>query len=179
MNSGLYALAGASATATAAACANRLDAPMTNVSKTYFSFSRAGSVAPRPCGARLAGVTDGPFAVGAGVGFGRHPPAVALGFGRGRGRWGGGLVVQRRVDGDGEPGVGAERRGQCGGELGADPGLEVVLGEGVADRDEQGAVQQPEGLGEADEGDLLVGRRRVVGEQVDGAIPEVADRVVR
>ena len=33
MNSGLYARAGASAIATAAAWANRLDAPMTNVSK--------------------------------------------------------------------------------------------------------------------------------------------------
>ena len=33
MNSGLYAFAGASATAFAAACANRLDEPITNVSK--------------------------------------------------------------------------------------------------------------------------------------------------
>ena len=41
MNRGLYALAGASATATAAACANRLEAPMTKVSKRYFGFSRA------------------------------------------------------------------------------------------------------------------------------------------
>src|SRR5215470_20013971 len=40
MNSGLYALAGASATATAAAFANRLLEPMTNVSKVYFLFSR-------------------------------------------------------------------------------------------------------------------------------------------
>ncbi len=43
MKSGLYAFAGASATATAAAWANRLLAPMTNVSKVYFVFSRAGS----------------------------------------------------------------------------------------------------------------------------------------
>ena len=41
MNSGLYALAGASATATAAACANRLLEPMTNVSKVYLGLSRA------------------------------------------------------------------------------------------------------------------------------------------
>ncbi len=40
MNSGLYALAGDSATATAAAWANRLDEPMTNVSNMYFGFSR-------------------------------------------------------------------------------------------------------------------------------------------
>ena len=38
MNSGLYAWAGASATASAAACANRFDEPMTNESKLYFSF---------------------------------------------------------------------------------------------------------------------------------------------
>src|SRR6202012_1150137 len=41
MNSGLYAFAGASATATAAAWANRLLDPMTNVSNVYFGFSRA------------------------------------------------------------------------------------------------------------------------------------------
>src|SRR6478735_5505146 len=43
MNSGLYALAGASATATAAAWAKRLLEPMTKVSKVYLGFSRAGS----------------------------------------------------------------------------------------------------------------------------------------
>src|SRR4051794_18561102 len=55
MNSGLYAFAGDSATATEAACANRFDEPMTNVSKVYFGFSRlppvsAGVVrrSPRP-----------------------------------------------------------------------------------------------------------------------------------
>src|SRR5580704_15466034 len=41
MNRGLYALAGASATATAAACANRLLDPMTNVSNVYLGLSRA------------------------------------------------------------------------------------------------------------------------------------------
>src|SRR5690606_16567087 len=39
MNNGLYARDGASATATAAAWANRFDAPMTKVSNVYFSFS--------------------------------------------------------------------------------------------------------------------------------------------
>ena len=34
-------MAGASATATAAACANRLLDPMTNVSNVYFELSRA------------------------------------------------------------------------------------------------------------------------------------------
>src|SRR5439155_163177 len=43
MNSGLYALAGDSATATAAACANRFDEPMTNVSNMYFGLSRLPS----------------------------------------------------------------------------------------------------------------------------------------
>src|SRR5262247_2713915 len=52
MKSGLYALAGDSATATAAACANRFDEPMTNVSKVYFGLRRlpvsvVSPVAPR------------------------------------------------------------------------------------------------------------------------------------
>src|SRR5512133_2754445 len=38
MNRGLYACAGASATARAAACANRFDDPITNRSKVYFGF---------------------------------------------------------------------------------------------------------------------------------------------
>ncbi len=40
MNSGLYALAGASATALAAAWAKRLEDPITKVSKVYRGFSR-------------------------------------------------------------------------------------------------------------------------------------------
>ena len=43
MKSGLYAWAGASATASAAACAKRFDEPMTKLSKVYFGFVRAGS----------------------------------------------------------------------------------------------------------------------------------------
>src|SRR6476661_9723183 len=39
MNSGLYACAGASATASAAACAKRLDEPITKRSKVYFVFN--------------------------------------------------------------------------------------------------------------------------------------------
>ena len=43
MKSGLYAWAGASATASAAACANRFDEPITNESKVYFwLISNAG-----------------------------------------------------------------------------------------------------------------------------------------
>src|ERR687883_112692 len=38
MKSGLYACAGASATASAAACAKRFDEPITNESKVYFAF---------------------------------------------------------------------------------------------------------------------------------------------
>src|SRR2546428_6956722 len=56
MNSGLYAFAGASATATAAAWANRLLDPMTNVSNVYFGLSRAGSARPDGrCAATTAG----------------------------------------------------------------------------------------------------------------------------
>src|SRR5262245_31907601 len=62
MNNGLYARAGASATATAAACANRLDAPITNVSNVYFSLSRVLEV----CG--CAGAVNGCPAIGGGGG---------------------------------------------------------------------------------------------------------------
>ena len=47
---------GASATATAAACAKRLDDPMTNVSKTYFGLSRVSSALPEDPPPRSAGV---------------------------------------------------------------------------------------------------------------------------
>jgi hypothetical protein len=64
MNSGLYAFAGDSATATDAAWAKRLDEPMTNVSNMYFGLSRLPpdswpgrrpgplSVPPSRCGSR-------------------------------------------------------------------------------------------------------------------------------
>src|SRR5215216_784680 len=51
MKSGLYAWAGASATASAAACAKRLDEPITNESNVYFGFSP-------PEGVRAGGVID-------------------------------------------------------------------------------------------------------------------------
>ena len=57
MNSGLYALAGASATATAAAWANRLLEPMTKVSKMYFGLSRLSPVVA--AAARLPGAGPG------------------------------------------------------------------------------------------------------------------------
>src|SRR5215211_9055599 len=47
MNSVLYDLAGASATATAAAWANRFDEPMTNRSKVYLGVSRGRSATGR------------------------------------------------------------------------------------------------------------------------------------
>ncbi|GAA4802627.1 hypothetical protein GCM10023353_00810 [Tomitella cavernea] len=46
MNSGLYARAGASAMATAAACEKRFDGPVTNVSKVYLGFSPASRALP-------------------------------------------------------------------------------------------------------------------------------------
>src|SRR3979409_2322273 len=67
MNSGLYAFAGSSATATAAACANRLDEPMTNVSNMYFGLSRlpSGGGGGAPAGGRVP-------LVAAGTGAPRH-----------------------------------------------------------------------------------------------------------
>src|SRR5690606_25721767 len=94
MNSGLYALAGDSATAMAAACANRLEGPITNVSNRYLGLSRLppdcttqrsprpgplslGSTRPRagpsrPRSARprsiAAGIGPGPLAAAGGAG---------------------------------------------------------------------------------------------------------------
>src|SRR3954465_5532176 len=69
MNSGLYAWAGASATASAAACAKRFDDPITKESKVYFGFqptpagsARGGSTASGRCGpapVRLDGLGSG------------------------------------------------------------------------------------------------------------------------
>src|SRR5262245_14950673 len=52
MKSGLYACAGASATARAAACAKRFDEPMTKRSKVYFGFNSTSVLS-------LAGITSG------------------------------------------------------------------------------------------------------------------------
>src|SRR6266581_808035 len=61
MKSGLYACAGASATARAAACAKRFDEPITKRSKVYFGFIPASTAPPeRPFGASAgAGVAAG------------------------------------------------------------------------------------------------------------------------
>src|SRR4051794_18146191 len=63
MKSGLYALAGASATATAAACANRLEPPMTKLSKLYLGLRRVSE--RRACSVELGVGT--PLAAGAGL----------------------------------------------------------------------------------------------------------------
>ena len=82
MNSGLYALAGASATATAAAWANRLLEPMTKVSKVYFGLSRwlaaLGPAGPRlrPGRGQLAGAGPAAWA-GRATGRGRSAPEPA------------------------------------------------------------------------------------------------------
>src|ERR671936_2425267 len=58
MKSGLYAWAGASATASAAACAKRFDEPMTNESKVYFGL-RPLSLCLRGGAADAAAVSRG------------------------------------------------------------------------------------------------------------------------
>src|SRR5437773_6691720 len=65
MKSGLYACAGASATARAAACAKRFDEPITKRSKVYFGFIPASTAPPeRPFGASAgAGVSAGILSV--------------------------------------------------------------------------------------------------------------------
>ena len=135
MNSGLYALAGASATATAAAWANRLLEPMTKVSNMYLGLSRAGSSPrPRPARARCRGVR---FADGRWRGRRRAQPwelGRCLGdddrrrrIGRRRRRRPSG--VQAGVDDDRDAEVPAELLGEHRGDDLAQPGLEDVLGE--------------------------------------------------
>ena len=55
MKSGLYAFAGASATATAAAWAKRLDCPMTKLSNVYFGFSRVSLREEKDAGGSATG----------------------------------------------------------------------------------------------------------------------------
>ena len=75
MNSGLYALAGASATATAAAWANRLLEPMTKVSNRYCGLSRVGSLSR---GRRARGRCPGrPAAAGAARARRRRPATAS------------------------------------------------------------------------------------------------------
>ncbi len=67
MNSGLYFRAGVSATARAAACANRLDGPITKVSKVYRGLmSCTGASAPAMgCGVGGATIHWGSGSLGA------------------------------------------------------------------------------------------------------------------
>ena len=183
MNSGLYALAGASATATAAACANRLDEPMTNVSNRYFGLSRAGSTTiflrllgalPEVGGLQrlLAAGVEGVLVVGA------HRLAAArrrLGT-RTTGSTLAGLQVG--VDRDREPGLAAERVAERGVDLAAHPRLEVVLGEVVADGEQHGAVEQAERLGELDERRAARGDVRAVLDLRERAVPDMGDALV-
>ena len=164
MNSGLYALAGASATATAAACANRLLEPMTNVSKVYFEFSRvppslgAGGIPPGTSGTALilagvlAGVRDpavvrrvrvrrrGPRAVvglgGLRSGQSLQPPLPAAHPGR---RGAGSGVPGREVLARAGPGHrGLRRRVDGDGQL--DVAAEL-LGQGLGDQRAQPGLQ--------------------------------------
>src|SRR3990170_3614335 len=77
-SSGLYAFPGASATATAAAWANRFDEPMTKVSKVYFGLRRAS-----PCASVAVWLITDPLGGGATEASGR-PSAGSAGSGPGR-----------------------------------------------------------------------------------------------
>ena len=111
MSSGLYALPGASAAATAAAWANRLDEPMTKVSKTYFGLSRVSSDAAGGPGRRARGRWQATNGSSRSVGKGirrlvdlvdsstcRQPAGASR-----LGRLPRPAARELRVDGDGEP----------------------------------------------------------------------------
>ena len=164
MNSGLYALAGASATATAAACANRLDDPMTNVSKVYFGFSRAGSTSLPRLG-RLDRSTMLLAAVGPPVPAGarqRVGPVVRSNRRRrlrdlGRRRFDAprSSPSGRRLDGDRDPDLPAVGGRQRAGDDRAEPALEDLLGELVGGREQRGVLDQAERPGQVDPGPVL------------------------
>src|SRR2546429_463819 len=130
MNSGLYALAGDSATATLAACANRLDEPMTKVSNVYFGLSRLPSPPPLPArrsSRPVPGPTVARCAIGggaAGTGGGRRGvDARGAPFPRGAPYAGGAARLPGSESGGfGRPGPGAAGGGgsgswaRCGGE---------------------------------------------------------------
>ena len=204
MKSGLYALAGASATATAAAWANRLLAPMTKVSKVYLGFSRVSSTCSGTCwpgrGRRAPGTsTSGGGPVGSGrEGVGGTVVAtvelvlaevelvdlLASVGGAGvvalveRVGLGGGRLDERGVDRDGQAEVAAELGAQGRGDPVTQPGLDDVLGEVVRDGDERGVVEQADEPGEREEGPLL--HRDPVGVQdLQGRPPELGHRRVR
>ena len=147
MNSGLYAFAGASATATAAAWAKRLLEPMTKVSKVYCGLSRVGSdsrrppapdrcpPAPRP-GSEAPGSAASASTCGRGawsclpsdeapepVGGPRYAVHLVDRLDRSAGS------VQARVDDDGDPQVPAELAVSASVIVSAQPLLDDVLGE--------------------------------------------------
>ena len=109
MNSGLYAFAGDSATATAAACANRLDEPMTNVSNVYFGLSR---LPPRRRGRAGPGRRCRPRGRWSAGRCGPARPSVGPVPGRGRiaaGRRGGESARRGGAVGRGRPAAGGHR----------------------------------------------------------------------
>ena len=179
MNSGLYALAGASATATAAAWANRLLEPMTKVSKMYFGLSRAGSLErpawpwrPVPAyGLALLGQSWLEIDhVGRGV-VDRFVRGVLAGFA-------GGVVRQRQST------VTATRisRPSCWDRAVAmhrpQPGLEDVLGEVVGRGQQRGVLDQRQRAGQLDPGSVLRGEV-LVGEGSDRSSPDLRQRCLR
>ena len=179
MNSGLYALAGASATATAAAWANRLLAPMTKVSKVYFGLSRVASTSVTLMESsgrgrrapRFSSISDG--AVEAGMAGARHGVAgererLAV---QARRRLGV-VEVEGGVDRHGQAHVGSELGRQRPGDLVADPGLHDVLGEVVGHLDQGGSIEQAHEPRETEEGPLLC-RDPVSVESREGVLPDL------
>ena len=146
MSSGLYALPGASATATAAAWANRFDEPITKVSKMYFGLSRVSRAVPR--------VGAAPNAcwvlVGDGRGQLRRPgpgwprsPSSSTSLSRSALTSGG---AQVGVDRDGQSDRLTERAAEAVLDPRAEPGLELATGEIVGDGDDRGVLMQRDRL---------------------------------
>ena len=132
MNSGLYERAGLSATESAAACAKRFDAPMTNWSNVYRGFSDV--VLPRPC-VRLRGAGGRSSVVAAGAGGEGEAVDRDQLFEPGRG-------VDEELDGERYPGEGLDGVGEQAEVAGAD----ALDGDRARDAEHQGVLGEVEGV---------------------------------
>ena len=187
MNSGLYAFAGASATATAAACAKRLlDADDEGLE---------GVLRVQP--GRLEVTSSAHFATGAELGVGRfmrpgwHVAFVAKVADVGGVVGGAGLVASRRgvveiggwfgrrlsgrLDGDRHPGLATELGGEGGGQSRTKPGLQHILGEIVRSGEQHRVFDDGERTDQRDPGLELGGQLALVGQPTGGALPQFGE----
>ncbi len=175
-------MAGASATATAAACANRFDEPMTKLSKLYFGLSR-DSGRPLVPGASIWLGTNGASMYCRGAALCSTGCCTGSAY---SGTWLGttgstrGSEAHVRVDRDRE--VGDRVVTDAGDGLGdrdADALLEHPAGQVVRDLEVEGAGEDALRFDQVEEAVQLRGDAVVLGEEAQDGGPEVLDGVGR